>query len=854
MGDGMESNLSGAPDLSVLLEDFRGRRSATGADFPLAVGGPDADLALPAALEPDSRDPASPEPESPVAWLGLSEGDLFVQPAEGAPIACNGARLTASQWLHDGDVLTVGSARITVESSPGQLRFVVGEADPAAATRPPPPVLTPPPRTAEDHGPAAGPMIRPVEFHPRHGAGTPGRHRRVPWTTLATLLVLLVLVAVAGFLFSARSVRVEIEPIPDHLALDGVGLLGRLTPRLGGRHLLVPGTYELHADKEGHRPLQETLEITSEPRQTFRFEMEELPGRLAVRSSPAVGAEVLVDGEPVGTTPLETVEIPAGEHEIRVRAPRHQDFVTTLEIEGAGVPQTLTAELVPAWAEITFRSEPAGARVRVDGGGGSRGEVGTTPVTAEIGAGRRTYELLLPGYEPHRGRIEVRAQEPQTLPVARLEPSDGRLTVISEPTGATVTVDGDYRGLTPMALDLPPGDDHQVTVSKAGHETVTERVAVEAEGTHELSAELPVLTGELRIAARPPDAELWVDGERRGDARQTLELPAVPHRIEIRKEGHRPHTSTVTPLPGVAQSVEVTLPTLEEARAAATPQSLTSPAGHELVRIEGGRFRMGASRREPGRRANETLREVEITRAFYLAAREVSNEQLRRFKKDHLSGQIAGRSLEFDDHPAVRVAWEDAAAYCNWLSEKEGLDPAYTRAAGGTLVPVSPPTDGYRLPTEAEWAWVARYPDGGGAPSSLRDDPRKYPWGDALPIPEGAGNFADRSAREILPAVIADYRDGHPATAPVDAFGADARGFFNLGGNVAEWVQDVYAVRPPRSGGVETDPRGPERGDFHVIRGSSWMHATVTELRLSFRDYGDEPRPDVGFRVARYLE
>jgi hypothetical protein len=47
------------------------------------------------------------------------------------------------------------------------------------------------------------------------------------------------------------------------------------------------------------------------------------------------------------------------------------------------------------------------------------------------------------------------------------------------------------------------------------------------------------------------------------------------------------------------------------------------------------------------------------------------------------------------------------------------------------------------------------------------------------------------------------------------------------------------------------DPLGPERGNSYVIRGSSWRHATATELRLSYRDYGNEARPDVGFRIAR---
>jgi formylglycine-generating enzyme required for sulfatase activity len=70
---------------------------------------------------------------------------------------------------------------------------------------------------------------------------------------------------------------------------------------------------------------------------------------------------------------------------------------------------------------------------------------------------------------------------------------------------------------------------------------------------------------------------------------------------------------------------------------------------------------------------------------------------------------------------------------------------------------------------------------------------------------------------------------------------------------VAEWTHDLYSI-PPASNEVARDPTGPAEGEQHVIRGSSFMHASVTELRLSFRDYGSKPRPDVGFRIARYAE
>jgi formylglycine-generating enzyme required for sulfatase activity len=75
-----------------------------------------------------------------------------------------------------------------------------------------------------------------------------------------------------------------------------------------------------------------------------------------------------------------------------------------------------------------------------------------------------------------------------------------------------------------------------------------------------------------------------------------------------------------------------------------------------------------------------------------------------------------------------------------------------------------------------------------------------------------------------------------------------------MGGNVAEWVHDFYDAAISMAGGAEIDPLGPEAGEFHVIKGASWAHGTITEMRLSYRDYAAEAREDVGFRLARYLE
>ncbi len=806
--------------MTTLTVDLGGRQLRYGdEDFPLSLGGPRPHIPL-------FQSSAS----KPAAHLGQDHGDIFIQPS-GAPhdaprMTCNGVPLTASRWLEDGDLITTGSTKIRFTAAPGNCRLGVKELfkAPQAPSAPDGGVQRQP---ASDSAP-----IQPLPFSPRWGAPAPPRGLRLRPRTFLVAALLVALTACGWYVLTAHSVTIQTDPTADHLALSG-----GITPGFGGQYLLRPGTYRLQAARSGYLPIDAVFEVGRGRPATRQFLFEPLGGTISIASRPVSGASVVIDGEPVGATPVENIAVSAGDHTIGIQAPLHLDYSTTLKVEPGDPPISLEADLVPNWAPITISSSPTGADIRMD-----QSVVGTTPATLQVEAGTRRLEVRRVGHKSASRSLKVVAGEALDLGLITLEPEDGRLAVSSQPGGATVMVGSQYSGSTPLEITVPPAKPLVVRVSLAGHATYQTTVTLASGQRLEVKAALEMLTGAVVVTSQPPGAELLIDGTPRGRTGQTMELEASRHQIDIRLDGYRPYRTTIVPEPGLTQAVRAVL---QPAGAAGLPQTISSPQGTELVLVGPGRFKMGASRREPGRRANEVLREVEITKPFYLAVHEVTNRQFREFKSSHLSGSYGGHNLEIDHHPVVNVSWENAARYCNWLSEKEGLPPVYVERSG-KLVPRSPVPMGYRLPTEAEWAWAARY---AGSPS-----PAKYGWGDSLPMPQGAGNYGDASAEGALRAAIPNYSDGYAATAPADSFSTNALGLYNLGGNVAEWVQDAYTFTPSAPGVVEQDPTGPASGAQHVIRGASWMDTAVTELRLTAREGGVQARPDLGFRIARSAE
>ncbi|MBN8421519.1 MAG: SUMF1/EgtB/PvdO family nonheme iron enzyme [Verrucomicrobia bacterium] len=186
-----------------------------------------------------------------------------------------------------------------------------------------------------------------------------------------------------------------------------------------------------------------------------------------------------------------------------------------------------------------------------------------------------------------------------------------------------------------------------------------------------------------------------------------------------------------------------------------------------------------------------------------------------------------GVTLSADDNePVTMVSWDEAVGFCEWLSKKEGLK--------------------YRLPTDEEWSaavgMAGKEPKSGTPASRQKAAEKVFPWGAALPPPNGFGNYADAAFTAKFPNhfFFQGSTDGFASTAPVMKFEANSLGIYDLGGNVWEWCSDWIDDAKER----------------RVARGGSWYGYEADDALSGCRG-GIPPaqrRPYYGFRVVLSAE
>lgn len=772
-----------------------------------------------------------------VARFCRQDDDFGVRGTAAGRLRLNGRVLPAEEFrpLAAGDVLAVGGTLVRVMSSgavPGiELRHLEGN-DTL------PPLRTPPAAEADADAEDAAVVAATLgmDTPARTGAGpaaATARRRPLVWVAAAVLVA-----ALAGLFFVLRPLQpVTVLTTPAEATVRGSGI----SWRAGDLLYLMPGPQVVTARAPGHRDAIRQLRVRSGEPQRVELQLEPLPGILDLDTG-GIAAKVTIDGAEAGSAPG-PIEVAAGERTLTLRAPRHLDTVQRVTVEGRGVRQSLRIALRPSWGRLEASATTPRASLSVDGAPPT-----PMPAALDLPAGLHRLEVNAPGARPWRSAALVEPGKTLRIGPLELGAPDATLSLRSQPSGAEVTVAGAFRGRTPLELALSPGVEHDIGLTLQGYAPQTRRVPARAGERSALTLSLRPVLAALTVQGEPADAEVAVDGQPRGRAPLTLQLPARPHRIEVRRAGSQARSFDIDLSPAVARTLDYSL--TPEGRPEGwkpAPSTLVTAGGRTLRLLPPGSFTMGSDRREQGRRANEFTRRVTLARPVYIAAREVTNGEFRKFRPSHAAGFVGRRTIDLDAQAATRVSWSDAVEYCNWLSVQEGLPPAYEKADNGWALR-RPVTTGYRLLTEAEWEYAARQvPIAGRA--------RRYTWGDELPPPPGSANLAGSEAAELLPGVLEGWQDEYPAVAPPGKHPADGLGLYDLSGNVSEWVHDAYASFEPAAGG--TDPTGPAGGARRVIKGASWRTAVFSELRPAWRE-GVDPATrdsqDIGFRVARYAE
>jgi formylglycine-generating enzyme required for sulfatase activity len=247
-----------------------------------------------------------------------------------------------------------------------------------------------------------------------------------------------------------------------------------------------------------------------------------------------------------------------------------------------------------------------------------------------------------------------------------------------------------------------------------------------------------------------------------------------------------------------------------------TPSPIANKIGMKLVLIPAGEFRMGSGDDDAQAEADEKPRHrVRITRPFYLGATEVTQGQYQA-----VTGQNPSFFRGSSDAPVERVSWNEAVAFCNKLSEREGLKPR-----DPTGEDPKSEGEGYRLPTEAEWEYACR------AGTSTR-----YSFGDDAAKLGDFGWFG---------------RNSRNSTHDVGRKRPNAWGLYDMYGNVWEWCGDGYDAsyygKSPAA-----DPSGPPQAERRVNRGGAWS-SPPARIQTAYRRGGAPGFRgfSLGFRVAR---
>ncbi len=644
--------------------------------------------------------------------------------------------------------------------------------------------------------------------------------------------------------------------------------------------MLKSGIYNVEASKALFHSVSQQVTVTDGQTSIITLNMQPAFGGVTINTNPEQGAEVILNGNPTGkTTPASLERLPRGEHTITVRKEWYQPQTQRVTLND-GESKELSIAMQPTFGNVNITAE-ADASIYIANEFKAKGKwegrlmagiytvearrdryhndtkqmqvelgkthnlslhpkpmqgalkIETTPFKAKIilngidyGTTPNTIRGLLVGeytlvlVKDDYGTVTktITIAEGKTTEVNETLPSGMEITIVSNPSGAQLSIDGVPVGSTPFTTMLSFGNHNLKLVNEK--KILNEDIFIKQDGKNKWEFDVQI-GKDISIGSNPIGLEVMIDGINYGKTPVRTNISYGKHNIKI-VNGNRV----------VEETIDVN--TDEKVIWIFNVEDFEP----EMVFIRGGSFVMGCTS-EQGLSCfeNEKPSHSKTVDDFYIGKYEITVSQFKAFvddtgyktdadrrvanygsyiwdgknwiKKDginwHYDVKGNKRHEREYNHPVIHISWNDAIAYCEWLSKKTGKK--------------------FRLPSESEWEYAAR----GGQQSNAN----KYAG--SKKVDEVAWFTSNSSGK----------------TQPVGQKKPNELGLFDMNGNVAEWCADdwhssyIGAISYGRA--WNDSPRSSNR----VFRGGGWNN-NAQNVRVSIRSNStpDSRFNTMGFRVV----
>ena len=650
-----------------------------------------------------------------------------------------------------------------------------------------------------------------------------------------TITIVGLAVVVVGILTTllllVKTVTVNIAPTR---ALDSSAIVSTKGFSIAlGRNVHFFGSIEVEAVAEGFHPETVALDRTTES--PVSVTLQPRPGTISIelnflQDESRSEYSLLANNTQLYDVAPETIELPAGPHELRVQGPHEYDNTQFVEVIGYGEKQTVSFAALPR-GSFSIKVLPDSADILLNGT-----SIGTGEVRQSVVAKSHVLDFELEGYVNKRLPFAVESNSHLDLGTVNLASAPGTIHFVSTPTAASIFVDGKFVGSTPTQLEFDKSS-VKVELRKPNFHTETSTVQIQPGDTITREFELEEIRFDVKVSAHPK-ANLVLNDKSLGSSPQTLNVTAGDVLV-VSREGFASQSVTIAPEEHQPRELDFELVDMARHAYDEAPELVRVQETIQLKKFPTAKFRLLV----PGylmEDDRQRVREFEITRPFYFGVHEIRRKEYAKYDTS-LKTTSADESL-----PITDISWLDAAKFCNWLSESEGLDLAYAIGSGGK-VSVDLGSNGYRLPTEAEWELITYY--------HFAEEKVVGPfvWGDGTKPPSQVGNLAGFETRSALRGYIEDYGDSHKELAPVGSYRRNVNGIHDLAGNAAEWVFDYFGTTYEGWDQPLLDPMGPSRGIDRIVKGANFQTTKLHEAAINFRRIVGFKDETVGFRVARWF-